>query len=248
ACIAYDPAWGFEIGHIVQAGLRRMYGPTVAHPHGEDVFYYLTMYNEPYLQPAQPPGLDVDALLRGMYRYQAAADVADNAPRAQILASGPAMQWALEAQARLAAEWGVAADVWSVTSWTELRRDGIACEDHNLLHPESEPRVPHVTRQLRGTAGPVVAVSDWMKAVPDQIARWVPGDFASLGTDGWGRSDTRAALRRHFRVDAQSIVVRTLAELADRGEIERETVRKALDAYQLADVTATTAEEAGGEA
>jgi pyruvate dehydrogenase E1 component len=224
-----------------------MYGTSVAHPHGEDVFYYLTVYNEPVVQPAQPAGLDVEALLRGLYRYQAAPEVPNGAPRAQILASGSAMPWALEAQARLAEEWGVAADVWSATSWTELRRDAMACEDHNLLHPEAEPRVPHVTRQLTGAPGPVVAVSDWMKAVPDQIARWVPGDFASLGTDGFGRSDTRAALRRHFRVDAQSIVVRTLMELAERGEIERETVRKALDAYQLADVTATTAEEAGGE-
>jgi pyruvate dehydrogenase E1 component len=224
-----------------------MYGSTPTHPHGEDVFYYLTLYNEPYLQPAQPAGIDVDGLLKGLYRYQAAPDMPAGAPRAQILASGPAMQWALEAQVRLAEEWGVGADVSSATSWSELRRDAVACEDHNLLHPEAEPRIPHVTRQLSGAPGPVVAVSDFMKAVPDQIARWVPGDFASLGTDGWGRSDTRAALRRHFRVDAQSIVVRTLAELADRGEIDRETVRKALDAYQLADVTATTAREAGGE-
>jgi pyruvate dehydrogenase E1 component len=248
ACISYDPAWGFEIGHIVHAGLKRMYGSTVSHPHGEDVFYYLTVYNEPYPQPAAPAGLDVDALLRGLYRYQAAPAAANGTPRAQVLASGSAMPWALEAQARLAEEWGVAADVWSATSWTELRRDAMACDSHNLLHPEAEPRVPHVTRQLTGTPGPVIAVSDFMKAVPDQIARWVPGDFTSLGTDGWGRSDTRAALRRHFGVDAQSIVVRTLAELANRGEIEPETVRKALDAYRLTDVTATTAQEAGGEA
>ncbi|HUR75587.1 MAG TPA: pyruvate dehydrogenase (acetyl-transferring), homodimeric type, partial [Sporichthya sp.] len=153
-----------------------------------------------------------------------------------------------EAQARLAEEWGVAADVWSATSWTELRRDAVACEKHNLVHPDAEPRVPHVTRMLTGTPGPVVAVSDWMKAVPDQIARWVPGTFTSLGTDGWGRSDTRAALRRHFAVDAQSIVVRTLAELAHRGDVDSETVHKALDAYRLTDVTATTAQEAGGEA
>jgi pyruvate dehydrogenase E1 component len=248
ACVAYDPAWGYEIGHIVQAGLKRMYGPTVSHPHGEDVFYYLTVYNEPYLQPAQPAGLDVDALLRGLYRYQGAPAVADGAPRAQLLASGPALQWALEAQTRLASEWGVAADVWSATSWSELRRDAMACDEYNLLHPDAEPRLPHVTRMLTGAPGPVVAVSDWMKAVPDQIARWVPSSFVSLGTDGWGRSDTRAALRRHFRVDAQSIVVRTLAELAARKEIEPDTVRKALDAYRLTDVTATTAQEAGGEA
>jgi pyruvate dehydrogenase E1 component len=243
ACVSYDPAWAFEIRHIVRDGLRRMYGED-----SEDVFYYLTVYNEPYLQPAEPDDLDVEGVLRGLYRYRGAqmAD-GDAAPRAQILASGPAMQWALEAQRRLAEEWGVAAELWSATSWTELRRDAMACDEWNLLHPDEQPRVPYVTGKLDGAGGPVVAVSDWMRAVPDQIARWVPTDYASLGTDGFGRSDTRAALRRFFKIDAQSIAVAVLTELARRREIKPETVREALENYRLEDVTATTATEAGGE-
>ncbi len=247
ACVSYDPAFSFEIGHIFSAGLRRMYGSTPQHPHGEDVFYYLTMYNEPYVQPAQPAGIDVAGLLKGLYRYQGEPEAPESAPRAQLLASGPAMPWALTAARLLLAEWGVAAAVWSATSWTELRREAMECDRHNMLHPEAQPRLPYVTQALAGAAGPVVAVSDWMKAVPDQIAPWVPSGFSSLGTDGFGRSDTRAALRRYFGVDAQSIVVRTLGELAKRGEIKPEVVQEALDRYQLTDVTATTAEEAGGE-
>jgi pyruvate dehydrogenase E1 component len=250
ACISYDPAWAFEVAHIVKDGLRRMYGSTPEHPNGEDVFYYLTIYNEPYSQPAQPDDLDVQSLLRGIYRYRPAPEVATNgdAPRAQILASGPAMLWALDAQRRLAEEWGVAADVWSVTSWTELRRDAIECDSHNMLNPDGPRRTPFVKQALDGAAGPVVAVSDWMRAVPDQISRWVVHQgYVSLGTDGFGRSDTRAALRRHFSVDAESIVVATLTELADRGEVKPERVREALERYRLDDVRATTAEERGGE-
>jgi pyruvate dehydrogenase E1 component len=249
ACISYDPAWGYEVAHIFKDGLRRMYGSTPEHPEGESVFYYLTVYNEPYPQPAEPENLDLEGLLAGLYHYQSAPEVAngENAPRAQILASGPALTWALTAQRRLAEEWGVAADVWSATSWTELRREAIACDEHNMLHPDEPARTPHVTRRLDGTPGPVVAVSDWMRAVPDQISRWVPNDYVSLGTDGFGRSDTRAALRRYFHVDAESIVVAALTELARRGEVKPETVREALEKYRLEDVTATTAEEAGGE-
>jgi pyruvate dehydrogenase E1 component len=247
ACVAYDPAFSFEIAHIVKDGLRRMYGGDPDHPHGEDVFYYLTVYNEPYPQPAEPSDVDVEGILRGLHHFAAAPAVAENAPRAQILASGPAMRWALDAQTELANEWGVAADVWSATSWTELRREAVACDEWNLLNPEGPARVPHVTRKLEGTTGPVIAVSDWMKAVPDQIVKWVPGGLSTLGTDGFGRSDTRAALRRHFKVDAQSIVVQTLSDLARRGEVKPELVREALDRYRLEDVNATTAVEAGGE-
>ena len=251
ACVAYDPAWAFEVAHIVKDGLRRMYGSTPEHPNGEDVFYYMTIYNEPYAQPAEPEDLDVEGLLRGMYRYQAAPVVQTGngePPRAQLLASGPAIQWALEAQRRLAEEWGVAADVWSVTSWTELRRDAIVADSHNMLNPDAPRRTPYVRQALEGTSGPVVAVSDWMRAVPDQISRWVVHHgYVSLGTDGFGCSDTRAALRRHFGVDAESIVVATLTELADRGEVKPERVREALQRYRLHDVRATTAQERGGE-
>ncbi len=150
--------------------------------------------------------MDVEGLLKGLYRYAPAPalEPVGTAGRAQILASGTGMQWALKAQQLLAQDWGVAADVWSATSWTELRRDAVATEAWNLMHAGQTPRVPYVTRALRDTEGPVVAVSDFMRAVPDLIARWVPGDYTSLGTDGFGMSDTRHALRRHFHVDAET--------------------------------------------
>ncbi|GAA4613851.1 pyruvate dehydrogenase (acetyl-transferring), homodimeric type [Saccharopolyspora hordei] len=231
AVVAYDPAWAFEIAHIVQDGLRRMYGEDA-----EDVFYYLTLYNEPYQQPAEPADLDVDALLRGLYRYQAAPG--GSGPRAQVLASGVIMPLALQAQQMLAEEWGVQADVWSATSWSQLRREAEAADRHNLLHPEEEPRVPHVTRALSQAEGPVVAVSDWMRAVPDLIRPWVPGDMVSLGTDGFGFSDTRPAARRVFLVDAESTVVATLAALARAGKVDRSKVVEATRRYRLDDVQA----------
>ncbi len=267
ACVAYDPAWAFEISYIVEDALRRMYSPTEAHPDGENIFFYLTVYNEPYLQPAQPAdypgGQDAlrEGILKGLYRYRPAAtesteetgtptpatasgapgdtgpirldtQVAER-PRACILASGVALRWALDAQRLLAEDWNVAADVWSATSWTELRRDAIACEEWNLLHPDAEQRVPYLTRVLEGEHGPFVAVSDWMRAVPDQIARWVPGTYTSLGTDGFGFSDTRAAARRFFHVDAESIALAVLAQLAKRGEIKHEALAEAITRYKL---------------
>ncbi|HKS52871.1 MAG TPA: pyruvate dehydrogenase (acetyl-transferring), homodimeric type [Pseudonocardiaceae bacterium] len=233
AVVAYDPAWAFEVGHIVRDGLTRMYGE----PDGRspDVSYYLTVYNEPYVQPPEPDGLDVAGLLRGLYRYREAGDGAG--PRVQLLASGVAMPWALRAQEMLAQEWNVHADVWSVTSWTELRRDGVECDRHNLVHPDAEPRVPYVTAALADSAGPVVATSDWMRAVPDLIRPWVPSDFSCLGTDGFGISDTRPAARRHFAVDAESITVAVLAALARRGEMDHEQVREATTRYRLGSQT-----------
>jgi pyruvate dehydrogenase E1 component len=151
-----------------------------------------------------------------------------------VLASGVAMPWALTAQRLLADDWGVAADVWSVTSWTELRRDALAAESHNLLHPEETPGVPYVTSALSGAPGPVVAVSDWIRAVPDQISRWVPSaSYTSLGTDGWGFSDTRAATRRFFHVDAESVVLAVLSELAKTGTVDRSLPAQAISKYQL---------------
>ena len=160
-----------------------------------------------------------------------------------MLASGVAVPWALRAQELLAQDWDVSADVWSVTSWNELRRQADAVEEHNLLHPEEEPQTPFVTQKLADAEGPVVAVSDWMRAVPDLIAPYVPGGMSTLGTDGFGLSDTRPALRRHFHVDAESVVVRVLASLADRGEVERDVVRQAVEKYQIRDVQAAPAEE-----
>ncbi len=225
ACVAYDPAFGYEVAFIVEDGLRRMYGDVP-----EDVFYYLTVYNEPYPQPVMPdlPQLR-EGILKGLYRY---AEADGEGPRAQVLASGIAVRLALDAQRLLREDWGVAADIWSVTSWNELRRDAVDAEQHNLLNLDS-PRTPYVTQALTGTTGPVVAVSDWMRAVPDQISRWVPGDWTSLGTDGFGRSDTRASLRRHFHIDPESIAVAVLNELARRGEIGAEVPAKAVAQYDL---------------
>jgi pyruvate dehydrogenase E1 component len=229
--VAYDPAFGFEVGHIVRDGLRRMYGENP-----EDVFYYLTVYNEPYLQPEEPADVDVDGILRGMHLWSPApADAVG--PRVQLLASGVAVPWALDAQRLLADNHGVAADVWSVTSWNELRRDGLACDAAAFAHPAESAPVPYVAQRLAGRPGPVIAVSDYMRAVADQIAPWVPG-LASLGTDGWGMSDTRGALRRHFKVDAQSITVRALQALGARGEVPVEVGRDAVARYRINDAAA----------
>jgi len=233
AIVSYDPAFAFELGHIVKDGLRRMYGEN-----SENVYYYLTVYNEPYMQPAEPENLDVEGLLKGIYLYSP-ADLRSK-KKAQILASGVGVNWALKAQKLLAEDWGVAASVWSVTSWNELRRDGLEVDSHNLLNP-SDIKEAYVTKKLAKTEGPVVAVSDFMRAVQDQIAPWVPNQFASLGTDGFGLSDTRGALRRHFKVDAESIVVATLQQLAKQGDLKAKTVQEALDKYQIHDVTAAEA-------
>jgi pyruvate dehydrogenase E1 component len=248
ACVSYDAAWAYELAAIVKDALRRMYGSSPDHPDGEDVFYYLTVYNEPYVQPAEPADYEGGltalerAIVRGLYRYAAPPPLDPAAPtstatgehpQAQILASGVGLRWALDAQRLLAADWGVQAAAWSATSWTELRREAMDADEWNMLRPEAEHRVPYVTRVLEGHPGPVVAVSDWIRAVPDQIARWVPAPFSSLGTDGWGFSDTRPAARRFFHVDAQSIAVAVLAQLARLGEVKPEVVSQAIARYGL---------------
>ena len=240
AVVAYDPAFAFEIAHIVENGLHRMYGE-----HQENVFYYLTIYNEPILQPQEPAEVDVEGLLKGIYRYAAAPET--TGPKAQILASGTGMQWALKAQQLLAQDWGVGADVWSVTSWTELRRDAIEIEESNLLNPGDAPRKPYIRTKLEGTEGPAIAVSDWMRAVPDLISRWIPNDYTSLGTDGFGMSDTRHALRRHFHVDAESIAVATLRQLALSGKVPVHVPAEAAKKYAIDDVTAAPVGETGGD-
>jgi len=247
AAVSYDAAWAYELSYLMRSGLERMYGSTDEHPEGENVFFYLTIYNEPISQPAEPEHLDVDGLLKGLYRYQESPLESADAPRAQILASGVAMPWAIEAQRTLADEWGVAADVWSATSWNELRREALGCDEHNLLHPDEEARVPYVTRVLEPSGGPYLAVSDFMRAVPDQIAQWIPGDWASLGTDGFGLSDTRGATRRHFHVDAPSIVVAVLKELAQRGAVKPEAPGEAAERYQIRNVLAADPGETAGD-
>jgi pyruvate dehydrogenase E1 component len=228
AVVAYDPAFSFEIAHIVQDGLRRMVGDAP-----ENVIYYLTVYNEPYQQPAEPSDVDVDGILKGVYRYLETGKA--DGPQVRLLASGVGLPWAIKARELLAEEWGVGAEVWSVTSWGELRRDGVEAEHHNLIHPDAEPKVPYVTRALGGSDAPVVASSDWMRAVPDQIRQWVPAPFLSLGTDGFGLSDTRPATRRHFAVDAESIVVGALISLAARGEVEKGAPAEAAAKYRIDD-------------
>jgi pyruvate dehydrogenase E1 component len=232
AVVAYDPAFAYELGFIVRDGLKRMYGEN-----SENVFYYLTVYNEPYQQPAVPDNLDVEGLLKGMYLY---APAKSGKKRVQILASGVSMNWALKAQKLLAEDWNIAADVWSVTSWNELRKDGLVIDRNNLLNPDSQ-QTAYVTKKLAKTEGPVIAVSDFMRAVQDQIAAWVPRRFYSLGTDGFGLSDTRGALRRHFKVDGESIAVAALAQLAQEGEIKTKVVRAALAKYRLEDISAAEA-------
>ncbi|OBJ73402.1 pyruvate dehydrogenase (acetyl-transferring), homodimeric type [Mycobacterium sp. 1274756.6] len=231
AVVAYDPAFAYEIAHIIESGLARMYGEDP-----ENVYFYLTIYNEPYVQPAEPENLDTEGLLRGIYRYQAAPE--DRRHRAQLLASGVAMPWALRAAELLADEWDVAADVWSVTSWSELHRDGVDIERERLRHPDQQAAVPYVEQALADASGPVVAVSDWMRAVPEQIRPWVPGRYVTLGADGFGFSDTRPAARRFFNIDAESQVVAVLEALARDGEIDPSVPAEAARKYRIDDVLA----------
>ncbi|MGZ5418585.1 MAG: transketolase-like TK C-terminal-containing protein, partial [Nocardioides sp.] len=252
AVVHYDPAMAYEVSHIVQDGLRRMYGATEGHPDGENVIYYLTVYNEPTVQPKEPENLDVEGLLKGIYHVAVPPEVSQNGgnpPRVQLLASGVGFPWITDAQRLLAEDWGVAADTWSVTSWNELARDAVEAEEWNLLHPSESARVPYVTTKLKEAEGPIVAVSDYMRAVPYQIAKWVPGDYHALGTDGFGFADTRPAARRYFHVDAQSVVVQALQALAERGEIKPEVVQEAFDKYRIDDPTAVRGvKQEGGDA
>ncbi len=247
AVVAYDPAYAYEIAHIVESGLSRMYGATDEHPHGENVFFYFTIYNEPISQPAEPADVDAEGILRGIHQVSSALGDTGR-PRAQVLASGVGVPWALRAQELLRQDWGVDVDVWSVTSWNELRRDALAADEHNFLNPDAEPATPYVTSKLAGAAGPFIAVSDYMRAVPDQIAQWVPGEWSSLGADGFGFADTRGAARRFFHIDAESVVVSVLAQLAKRGEVKPDAPREALEKYKLLDVAAADAGSTDGAA
>jgi pyruvate dehydrogenase E1 component len=233
AVVSYDPAFAFELGHIVKDGLRRMYGEN-----SENIYYYVTVYNEPYVHPAEPENLDVEGLLKGIYLYSPAAK--SRKKSAQILASGVGVNWALKAQQLLADDWGVKASVWSVTSWNELRRDGLETDRHNLLNPQDKKRA-YISQKLSGHKGPVIAVSDYMRSVQDQVAPWVDAPFYSLGTDGFGLSDTRGALRRHFKVDAESITVAVLQQLSNQGDIKKSIVTKAMEKYRIHDISAADA-------
>jgi pyruvate dehydrogenase E1 component len=217
--LAYDPAFAYEIAVIIRDGMRRMYAK------GEDVLYYLTLYNEIQPMPEMPAGSE-EGILKGLYRFRKAP--AARTHRVQIFGSGPILREALRAQEILAEKYDVAADVWSATSYNLLRREALEARRWNLLHPESPRRKSYLERVLENEEGPFVAVSDYMKIVPDQIAPWVPGGLTTLGTDGFGRSDTRAALRRFFEIDAECVAVAALGALAEKGKIPPASVARAV--------------------
>ena len=222
--VCYDPAFAFEVAAIVKDGLERMYVK------GEDVFYYITLYNQDYPMPPMPAGVE-EGILRGLYLFRGAVQQAKH--RAQILGSGPILLQALKAQEILAERYEVAADVWSATSYQQLRMDALTCERWNRLHPGEPPRVPYVTKALESAPGPVIAASDYLKSVPDMVSRWIPRPFTSLGTDGFGRSDTREALRRFFEIDAAHIVVATLSALCQQGQVTPGVVAKAIQEFGI---------------
>ncbi len=226
---AYDPSFAYEIAVLVEHALKRMYSDEIVEG-GEDVMYYLTVYNEPTPQPAMPDHVEDQQVIDGLYRFN---EGPGGQHTAHLLASGTIIHEALRAQSLLADDWDVSADVWSAPGWNRLLRDGAAIEAWNRTNPESEPRTPLVTRILEETEGPYVAVSDWMRATPFQIADWMPGPFAVLGTDGFGRSDTREALRRYHRVDAESIAYCVLAELVKLEQLDASVLPDAMERYDL---------------
>jgi len=241
--VHFDPAYGYEIRHIVKDGLERMYGDG-SDGRDPNVIYYLTVYNEPMPQPAEPENVDVEGIRKGIYLLSPAEG---DGPRAQILASGVAVPWALEAQELLAADWGVRAAVWSVTSWSLLRRDGLAADEAAFLRPGEETPTAYLTAKLAGAEGPFVATTDYNHLVADQVRKWVPGRFDTLGADDFGFSDTRAAARRYFHIDGASVVVRVLEQLVAEGRLDPSVPGQAIEKYRLYDVNAGTSGVAGGD-
>ena len=217
--LTYDPAFAYELAVIIADGLKRMYQD------GEDIFYYITLYNENMLMPPMPDGVG-EGVLRGLYKYRSGDH--GKSLKAQIFGSGPIIRSALRAQEILAERYDVSVDVWSATNYKRLRSEALECERWNMLHPLEPQRKAYVQEILESEQGPFIAVSDFMKMVPEQIARWVPGGLTILGTDGFGRSDTRENLRRFFAVDAESTVIATLTALAQKGQIKREVVAQAI--------------------
>ena len=223
---AYDPAFAYELALIVRDGIRYMF-------EDQNVgFYYLTMYNENYPQPKMPDGAE-EGILKGLYRYRRSDLDAEPDRRVNLLGSGTIFREVLRAADILADKYGVAADVWSVTSYNELRRECLEVERWNRLHPEDEPRKSYLEQVLDDAAGPFIASSDYMKAVPDQINRWVPGGLTTLGTDGFGRSESRPALRRHFEVDAEHVVVAAMSALSRRGVVAPGCVKQAINDMEV---------------
>jgi len=230
-CATYDPAYGYEIAVIIQDGLRRMY------QEGENLFYYITLYNEDYAMPAIPEGTR-EGILRGIYKFKEASGAK---PKVQLFGSGPILNEALRAQSILATKYGVAAQVWSVTSYNQLRREALSIERWNLLHPDKTPKRPYIVEVMQEAEGPIIAASDYMKAVPDQLAPWLGGRLVALGTDGFGRSDNREHLRRHFEVNAECITAAALSQLARAGKFD---VRRAVQVFEELGVSTEKADPA----
>jgi pyruvate dehydrogenase E1 component len=218
--LCYDPAFAYEIAIIIQDGIKRMYVDR------ESIFYYLTVGNEPLAMP-EMPGNVREGILKGLYRFKATAK-SDAKLRAQLLGSGAIMFEVLKAQQILEEKYGVGCDVWSVTSYKELYRNANDCERWNMLHPGEAAKVPYVTQTLKDAPGPFIAASDYMKVLPESLGKWVPGQLVSLGTDGFGRSESRVALRDFFEVDAKHIVLATLGALARENKIGTDVVKRAI--------------------
>jgi pyruvate dehydrogenase E1 component len=219
-CVAYDPAFAYELAVIIHDGLRRMYAEQ------ESIFYYITVMNENYVQPPMPTGVAA-GILSGGYLLQIGPR---GKVRTTLLGSGTILRECLAAAKILEADYRIPADVMSITSFSELRREAMECERWNLLHPGEPARVPYVKQMLHGHEGPVVAATDYMRTVPDQIRQWIGGRYVTLGTDGYGRSDSRAALRQHFEMDRNYIAVAALKALADDGRVDQATVAQAIEA------------------
>jgi pyruvate dehydrogenase E1 component len=218
-CAAYDPAYAYEIAVIVQDGIRRMYKER------EDRFYYLTLYNENYAMPPMPKDLNPEGILKGIYRFQAAES---GKGIVQLFGSGPILNEALRAQKIMAEKYKVAADVWSVTSYNELRREALQVQRWNRLHPDQPQKEPYLVQALKGTQGPIIAASDYMKVVAGQIGPWLEGRLETLGTDGFGRSDNREELRRHFEINAEAIAAAALSRLARDGKFDGKKAKAAI--------------------
>ncbi len=223
--VSYDPAFAYELAVIIENGIKRMYIDQ------ESIFYYLTVMNEQYAMPEMPPGAR-DGILKGVYKYRATSKP-DAKLRAQLFGSGAILTEVIKAQELLESKYDVGADVWSVTSYSELYRDGHACERWNMLHPGDAPRVPYVTQQLGKADGVLIAASDYVKALPDSIDRWLPRPLTALGTDGFGRSENRASLREFFEVDYRYVIVATLAALARDGKVKASVVEQAIAAHNI---------------
>jgi len=222
-CVSYDPTYAYELAVIIQDGLRRMIGEQ------ENIFYYITCMNENYVQPPMPAGVE-DGILKGMYLLQVGGQ---GQIRVQLMGSGTILREVLAAAKLLNDDFGIPSDIWSVTSFNELRRDALATERWNQLHPEDEPRKSYLDNCLADRNGPYVAATDYMKIVPDQVQRWMPGRYVTLGTDGYGRSDDRDALRQFFEVDERYIAVTALKTLADDGALDQKTVTQAIRKYGI---------------